>query len=73
MTLTVDGATVRVIELLVIVPLVAVIVVVPCARPVARPALSILATVGALDLHVKVSPEIGVPLASVAVATNCWV
>ena len=73
MKLTVDGATVRVIGLLVIVPLVAVIVAVPCARPLARPALVMLATVGVFDVHVKVSPDIGLPLASSAVATNGWV
>ena len=73
MKLTVDGATVRVIGLLVTVPLVAVIVVVPGDRPLARPELVMLATIWLLDVHVKVSPEIGVPLAFLAVATNCWV
>ena len=73
MELTVDGATVRVAELLVTVPLAAVIVVVPGDRPLARPALLMLATVGALDVHVNVTPDIGLPLLSLAVATNCWV
>ena len=73
MKLTVDGATIRVLGLLVTVPLEAVIVVVPAARPLARPALLMLATAGLLDVHVNVSPDIGVPLASIAVATNGWV
>jgi hypothetical protein len=59
--------------LLLTVPLVAVIVVEPAETPVASPLFDIVAKPGLLDVHVKDTPGIGVPLISLAVATNWWV
>jgi hypothetical protein len=68
-----DGVTVSVLALLLTVPSVAVIVVLATRWPVASPLLVIMATAGLLDTHVNVTSGIGVPLISLAVATNCWV
>jgi len=73
MELIVDAVTISVLGLLLTMPLVAVMIVLPVRRPVASPLFVILATAGLLDTQVNVTPGIGLPLASMAVATNCWV
>ena len=67
-----DGVTVRLAGLLFTTPAVAVMVDPPARIPIANPLLSILATAGLLVFHVNVAPEITFPVASFAVATNCW-
>ena len=73
MELTVDGVTVRVLEGLLSDPIIAVIIVEPTPTPVASPLFEIVAKPWLLEIHVKLKPEIGIPLASVAVPANCWV
>ena len=67
-----DGVTVRLAGLLFTRPAVAVMIDPPARIPIASPTLSILATVGLLVFHVNVAPGITFPVASFAVATNCW-
>ena len=69
--LTVARVTVSVLELLLTPALVAVMVVAPGRRPVARPLLAMLAIVGALDVNVKATLGIVLPFMSLAVAMNC--
>ena len=69
--LSVARVTVRVLELLLTPALVAVMVVAPGTRPVARPLLAMLASVGALDVNVKATLGIVLPFMSLAVAMNC--
>jgi len=66
------GVTVSVTAALVTLPSAAVIWVVPAATAVAFPLASTVATDGALLDHVKVWPVTVLPLASLAVAVNCW-
>ena len=69
--LTTAGVTVNVLELLLTPPLLAVMVVAPGMRPVARPVVVMPAIDGALNVHVKATLGIVLPPASLAVAVNC--
>ena len=73
MELTVDCVTERRVPLLVTAPPVAVMVVVPIARPEASPAFVMEATAGLVEFQVKVIPGMVFPPASLAVAVNCCV
>jgi hypothetical protein len=53
-------------------PMIAPMIVEPPETPVASPLLFTVATAGLLDVQVKATPGIGFPLASFAVAMNCW-
>ena len=63
--------TVSVAWLLVTVPLVAVIVVLSTETPVASPLFDMVAAPWLLDAQVNITPGIGLPVISVAVALNC--
>jgi hypothetical protein len=69
--LTVARVTVSVLEVLFTPALVALMIVAPGSRPVARPLLLMLATVGWLEIHVNATLGIMLPFTSLAVATNC--
>ena len=66
----ITGVTFRVTAMLVIVPVFAVICVLPGARPVATPVPAIEAMVESLLAQVKVCPKTIFPLESSAVAVN---
>ncbi len=67
------GVTVRVSGALVMLPAEAVICVEPARRAVARPLLSMVATLVLALFHVKVTPLMVLPPLSFAVAVNCCV
>ena len=63
--------TVRTAAALVTPEALAVMLLLPAATPVAKPELLIVATLVLLEAQVNVTPLIGLPLASLAVAVNC--